>query len=147
MLNTAELLPNMCDNHQDLTVSGTGITVTDVNLTNILVLRQLPCKKMQFLRVAFGNSLTSADSCESLFRQGISFARKMTESHYTGAECDERWGVWLPPLFCRGHLLPHTSSTRPGFFNSRKATRAIINDRATPIANVICGVIQRPTSA
>src|SRR2546422_6039791 len=40
-----------------------------------------------------------------------------------------------------------TFSARPGFFNRRKATRAITNDRATPIANVICGVIQRPTSA
>jgi hypothetical protein len=51
------------------------------------------------------------------------------------------------PLVCRGHLLPHTFSARPGFFNRRKATRAITNERATPIANVICGVIQRPTSA
>ena len=44
------------------------------------------------------------------------------------------------PLVCRGYLLPHTCSARPGFFNRRKATRAITNDRATPIANVICGV-------
>jgi hypothetical protein len=39
---------------------------------------------------------TGADAHESLFRQGISFARKLKESHYTGVECDERWGVWLP---------------------------------------------------
>ncbi len=34
-----------------------------------------------------------------------------------------------------------------GLFNRRKATRAMLSDRTTPMAKVICGVIQGPTSA
>ncbi len=46
------------------------------------------------------------------------------------------------------HVWSHyICSARPEFFNRRKATRAMANERATPIAKVICGVIQRPTSA
>jgi RNA polymerase sigma factor (sigma-70 family) len=41
----------------------------------------------------------------------------------------------------------YTCSARPEFFNRRKVTRAITNDRATPLANVICGVIQGPRLA
>jgi hypothetical protein len=52
----------------------------------------------------------------------------------------EAYTLLFTPLVCRGYLLPHTCSARPGFFNRMKATRAITNDRATPIANVICGV-------
>ena len=49
--------------------------------------------------------------------------------------------------YCYLTVLAYTFSALPGFFNRIKATRAITNDRATPIANVICGVIQGPTSA
>ena len=38
------------------------------------------------MRVASGNSLLEPMSV-NLFRQGRSFARKMTENHHTGAKC------------------------------------------------------------
>src|SRR5260370_22777562 len=41
----------------------------------------------------------------------------------------------------------YACSARRGLLNRRKATRAMLTDRATPMAKRICGGVQRPTRA